>query len=148
MRAKRGNRTRIGFMLKQATLPTGYKQVCLFYNNKIYPRLVHRLAGKAFLDNPDSLKCINHIDGDKSNNSVENLEWCSYKQNMEHAIKTKLLEPRVAKPSMWKLSENDIERIQALYKEGVSQSAIAKQYSIHQCHVSRIVSKKRRILCL
>lgn len=75
----------------------GYLQVKLFisYDTKtkkrkyLYP-YVHRLVAQAFIDNPSNLPCINHIDGNKENNNVSNLEWCSYSQNMQHAVKTGL----------------------------------------------------------
>ena len=46
---------------------------------------VHELVAKAFIENPKGLKEINHIDGNKLNNAVDNLEWCTHKENMQHA---------------------------------------------------------------
>ena len=51
----------------------------------------HRLVADAFIPNKDNLKCVNHIDGDKTNNDISNLEWCTHKQNMQHAADTGLL---------------------------------------------------------
>ena len=59
----------------------GYIQVSLYYNRKMYKKYVHRLVAEAFLLNPDNLPEVNHIDEDKSNNSVDNLEWCTAKYN-------------------------------------------------------------------
>lgn len=62
----------------------GYKCVRIHDGSKYRNEYVHRLLGMAFIDNPNGFKCINHIDGDKSNNSLDNLEWCSYAYNNWH----------------------------------------------------------------
>lgn len=49
------------------------------------PYYVHRLLAQAFLPNPDGLNEVNHLDGNKTNNSLDNLEWCTHKRNMSHA---------------------------------------------------------------
>ena len=50
----------------------------------------HRLVAEYFIDNPNNYPIINHIDGDKANNHIENLEWCTYSQNNIHAYKNGL----------------------------------------------------------
>lgn len=53
-------------------------------------RLLHRLLAQTFIPNPNNLRCINHKDGCKTNNHLNNLEWCDYSHNNKHAYKTGL----------------------------------------------------------
>ena len=59
--------------------------------------LVHRLVANAFIPNPENKRCINHKDGNKKNNNINNLEWVSYSENMKHAYRTGLAIP----PQTW-----------------------------------------------
>lgn len=59
----------------------GYLRVGLYKNNKLKFHSVHRLVAQAFLSNPYNLPCVNHKDECKTNNNVDNLEWCSYQYN-------------------------------------------------------------------
>ena len=83
----------VGRIMPQTIQRTGYYAVTFHMNNKAYCRKVHRLVIEAFTPNPDSLPCINHIDGNKLNNHVSNLEWCTYQANMQHAVRTGLTHP-------------------------------------------------------
>jgi hypothetical protein len=62
-----------------------YCGVPLTFDGKTKVFYVHRIVATAFLPNPDNLPQVNHIDGNKQNNRVENLEWCSAKQNIQHS---------------------------------------------------------------
>lgn len=68
----------------------GYHFVALSKDNGYHNKLVHRLVAEAFIPNPNNYPCVNHKDGNKSNNSVSNLEWCTIKQNLHHAVETGL----------------------------------------------------------
>lgn len=70
-------------IVKLSTYKFGYKYFTA--NNKKYT--VHRLVAQAFIPNPNDYPIINHVDNNPSNNRVENLEWCTYKHNMEHCLK-------------------------------------------------------------
>lgn len=70
---------------------SGYKGVNLTKQTVIKRKQVHRLVAEAFIPNPTNLPVVNHLDGDKHNNCVSNLEWCTKKENTNHAIKTGLM---------------------------------------------------------
>ena len=70
--------------LKQRIDRDGYMQVGLRKNGKFYSKTVHRLVAQAFIPKPDNKPEVNHIDEDKTNNHVSNLEWMSHKENLNH----------------------------------------------------------------
>ena len=69
---------------------TGYLQVNLWKNNKGYWKYIHRLIAEAFIPNPLNLPEVNHIDGNRQNNDISNLEWVDSQGNKIHAVKTGL----------------------------------------------------------
>lgn len=75
-----------GKLLASKLNAKGYPRVPLCKNNKSGSVLVHRLVAMAFVDNHLSLPCINHKNGDKTDNRPDNLEWCTHRQNSQHAL--------------------------------------------------------------
>lgn len=82
---KKGSRAYKGKILKQK-YHNGYAMVNLNKNKNMEVKYIHRLVAEAFLPNPKNFPCVNHIDGVKSNNHVENLEWCTYSENNKYAL--------------------------------------------------------------
>lgn len=95
---------------------------------------VHRLVAKAFIPNPDNYTQVNHIDGDKTNNVVWNLEWVSQARNIQHAFETGLMTNDHLKGSNHhnaKLTEEDVKTMRRIYNEGnVTIKALANKYNI------------------
>ena len=84
-----------GKILKPAISRCGYYTVALMKDKKQRTHYIHRLLANNFIKNPNNYSDVNHIDGNKLNNNINNLEWCSHQQNIVHAYKTKLIhQPR------------------------------------------------------
>lgn len=91
----------------------GYQNIQLSKEGRSKMFSIHRLVAEAFLDNPENLPVVNHIDGNKSNNHIGNLEWVSYSDNINHSIATGLR------------NTNDIET--HIKKEGNSGVAVKEK---------------------
>lgn len=88
--------THTGNLVKQRP-NYGYMYVSLMINGKAHQRRVHRLVALAFIPNPENKSDVNHIDGNKANNCVSNLEWCTASENLHHAYETGLREKQALK---------------------------------------------------
>lgn len=85
-------------ILKLQSNRDGYLLVMLSKNGISKGYLVHRLVAKAFIDNPQNKPEINHIDEDKTNNSVSNLEWCTRSENLRHGTAARRIGDKLSKP--------------------------------------------------
>lgn len=89
-----GRIRRNGKILKPSKVRHGYLQIAL-YKNGIYKRFyIHRLVAYAFIPNPNSYPEVNHRDEDKTNNTVDNLEWCTHEYNNNYGTRNE----RLSKP--------------------------------------------------
>ena len=79
-----------GRILKLGYNLSGYKRAVLAVRNSHKHVQVHRLVAEAFIPNPENKETVNHIDGNKENNCVNNLEWTTIRENINHAVKTGL----------------------------------------------------------
>lgn len=92
----------------------GYDLVCLFHNKKRYTGYIHRLVAEAFI--PTGLDIltaeVNHIDKDTSNNSIDNLEWTTYKMNLSHKLNPERYQLfRRLEKALEMLSDNEIQML-------------------------------------
>lgn len=90
----------------------GYLRVFLHKSKNNYTRYVHRLVAQAFIPNPENKKTVNHKDGNKQNNRVDNLEWSTYKEQVNHAISIGLIKTGENSPMYGrKLSQETREKM-------------------------------------
>lgn len=93
--------------------------------------LVHRIVARAFIANPDGKRCVNHIDGNKLNNSVSNLEWTTHSENTQHAFRTGLQSnPRGSASRNAKLTESKVSEILQRLANGETGTSLAKEYGV------------------
>lgn len=133
--------------IKPFTTRTGYVLVPLKRDvNK--KKLVHRLVMEAFkpMDKMEELQ-VNHIDGNKSNNRLDNLEWCTRKENMGHAFEKGLWKPdkrRGELHPMSELTESDVIEIKKMIKsKEYKQCEIAKIFSVSDTTISEIKTGRK-----
>lgn len=105
----------------------GYLKVQLFYNGKKHNVRVHRMIALKYIPNPMNHSVINHIDGNKLNNSIDNLEWCTIKHNVEHANKTGLTKIGVESGNA-KLNREDVLNIRKRRANGEKQLSVYEDY--------------------
>lgn len=117
---------------------TGYYMTSVSVNNKTKPYRVHRLLAETFIQKRDGCSFVNHIDGNKLNNSLENLEWCTHLENMQHAFRTGLANNSNEKNGMSKLNTNDVLAIKTMLKNGISQYKIADKFNVSRSAILKI----------
>ena len=134
-----------GVVLKMGTVSRGYSNVCIVVNGKRKYCLVHRLVAMTFIPNPLNKKQVNHIDGNKKNNNVTNLEWCTNQENMQHASKMGLLVNTGMKTGQRPISGKMAKDILAEFTDAYGQKKIlTKKYNVSMYRLSNLVGKKSR----
>lgn len=132
-------------ILKQRLDKDGYLTVNLKIEQKVTIKKVHRLVAEAFVENPLNKSDVNHINGLKSDNRIENLEWVTTKENSQHRTRTRLTKPI--------LDDEQIEYIQknvVIYNDGKkhenSISDLARRFNVDRRTITDIVNNKKLYL--
>ena len=119
------HRTGKEHLIKQVDNGRGYQQVHLVGKKGLKWHTVHRLVASAFIDNPHNKPTVNHINGDRSNNSVENLEWATYSENSYHSYRVNKRKPSRSLPMVCiETGKKYNNAYDAARKTGYSQSSI------------------------
>lgn len=118
----------------------GYPAVSLMATGASRPTkiAVHRLVADAYLQNANECPCINHKDGNKSNNNVSNLEWCSFLENNEHARLNGLSTAFCENHYKAKLSNEDVQKIREFLVRGHRHRWIANRFGVARQTITKI----------
>jgi hypothetical protein len=143
-RVKSSGNSLSGRLLKGSVDSAGYK-VFSFRNRtgKKKDWRLHRLLAEHFIQNPNDYKCIDHIDGDKANNSLSNLRWCTRGQNISWAANEQgLLDRKGENHENAKLNKFDVLKIRELAASGWTHQQIAdKIKKVKRRHVTDIINR-------
>lgn len=128
-----------GFALKPKLTKTGYHEISLYFKELKCKKFfrVHRLVAINFIDNPENKPFVNHKDGNKTNNCVENLEWVTHQENMEHAKNFGLVKRAEENPRSI-LTTPQVETICKMLQQGYRNVDIARTIGITSNVVSYI----------
>ena len=142
-------------VMKQHISKDGYKSIGLILNGKTTEHRVHRIVACAFVKNPKNKPFINHIDGNKTNNNYNNLEWCSQKENVFHSINTLKKWSSSEKQRKYahelglsrrKLSMEDAKEIRRLHEEeNIGSYRLGKMFGLSKPCIRKIIHYKSYI---
>ena len=132
-------------MLRLGSSRDGYLKVILYRDETRKSFTVHSLVMLVFTEERPSGLEINHIDGVKANNHIDNLEYCTSSENRQHAYDTGLQVAIVGENSaVSKLTESQVLEIRARYKAGgIFQRELAREYGVSLATVNQIINRKR-----
>lgn len=115
----------------------GYLCLSLHYKGKTHHPTIHRLVAKAFILNPNNYNQVNHKDYDKSNNTIDNLEWCNQRYNYDEGMKN-FQYSKNENHFYSKLRNSDIPIIYNLYKLGFTRVTVSRIFGINPSSLEAI----------
>ena len=127
-------------LMRNSINQEGYIENTLHKESKTFFERRHRLVAINFIPNQNNFPVVNHKDGNKLNNHIDNLEWCTDHGNCIHAMENDLV-AYGEQNGMSKLTVDDIIEIRRKHGSGISNIEIAKQHGIYKSTVQKIVSK-------
>lgn len=132
-------------LLKPVVNKDGYRQCLLRIAGQRKNVLLHRLIASAFIENPQNLPVINHLDGNKLNNSVDNLEWCTVKHNHGHAVGLGLIKNTGEDNHRHSLKDHQVAEIKAMLAQGLGSRTIANKFGVTRSAIQHIKRGRTRI---
>lgn len=124
--------------------PTVHKRGYVYVRTVNKNHQLHRIVAKAFLDNPLKKPTVNHIDGNKENNCVSNLEWATSKENARHAIENNLTKQMKKNEGNLKYSNCECRDVINRVKSGISYIKAGEKYNMPYSTVAHLIRGSRR----
>lgn len=122
-------------------MKAGYLRVALTKNGKTKLVYIHRVVAETYITNPQNKPMVNHIDGVKTNNRVENLEWVTDQENRTHAFELGLLPSQIIHPTRKK-------EVYDLVKSGMPIKEVAEMYGMKPGGIESLVSRYKKAQAL
>lgn len=139
------NKSKPRFLKPSVNKNRGYVYVSLINKDKKRKNWsLHRLIAENFIPNPNKYPCVNHLDGNKLNNDVSNLEWCTYKQNSEHAIKNGLINFFKKNEGTLKYTNNQCRQVMDLVNSGMTYKKAGSIFNMPYSTVAHLMRGSRR----
>lgn len=126
-------RIRTGRVLKPLKHTLGYLNIGLYKNNTVSKKLIHRLVAQSFIPNPENKPEINHIDEDKTNNNINNLEWSTRKENCNHGTHNERMRKTLSIPIL------AINLKTGVVEEFYGANECATQLGLNQSHITSVL---------
>jgi hypothetical protein len=132
-----------GRILRGAKNRKGYMRIKLCFDSHQQDHSVHRIVARAFIPNPENKPQVNHINGIKDDNRVENLEWCTNRENIVHAYANDMIEcVSGERHHQSRLTSDDVSKIRQRIGHGESCLSISRDYNVSNVSIINIKNGK------
>jgi hypothetical protein len=132
--------------ISQSKMSRGYLSVSIYHEGLFKTHYVHRIVAECYLENIQKKPLVNHLDGNKFNNSVKNLEWVTHKENSQHSV-TILRKEMGERHSRAKVPDHIVLHIKDCKKQNLQLDfdKIASEYGVGVRHIKNIYNGKKRL---
>jgi len=128
-----------GYITLGAIEMIGYRVVTMRRPGFKERNRIHVLVANHFCDKPIGSQCVNHIDGNRLNNHSSNLEWTTTKGNIQHAVRTGLMDMKGEKHPMSKLTREQVIQMRRFRKIGITYQRLGEMYGVERRQASDVV---------